>query len=649
MPSRNATSSPTTKKLKYKVDKVVILPEKRASKKKLEIHVNETSSPEAILHASWEFISAFHFFNTFKTYFHLPKSLSIDKLEQAMLAGKDEQDEALVEDEMTERFNRESSVLSQQSNASSASSTPQPARHHYLADFMIRIVSPLLTQRQKTLINRDNYEQCIADVFPDFPHFADMAVLDKIKVLKSIELAHVDIGDPELVSLQNGQSSQELRFAPLGSDYEGWVYWYFGDDRLYREIPIPIGRKPLTIADTLEFTFELVCATIQDWRDMIEKFKPTKRTSNRDLASAITTLAREMVAKLEAREENRLRHEAKIKRAKELELMPKKRSRRLEVKFDEQAKRQKLLDEAKEQAELEEKEHQMKAKEAKLAADRDRKEMQTEETKLRKDMFGVMNDFVLRGVETEADMKPLMAPINSKTTEEERVHKMKGWIKLLRGAVSVELVGEPPQQQQVQFVGQAANTVCLVQNTMRIYLATLLLFKLNPITLAYENTEEVHKKLVLNRYEAMDSFCKEFNMAIESISDAAVREDAIRMLTTVFAFDPAPEMDVTGQDGDAPSSLVPDVAMNADTATTTTTTATTTTPENTTKSTIAQPEALPASDSISTTTATEEPTAAKDDSTIKSQPPSLEPQEATIAPTDTDATSVPTVASLPAI
>lgn len=110
------------------------------------------------------------------------------------------------------------------------------------------------------------------------------------------------------------------------------MYWYFGDDRLYREIPIPIGRKPLTIADTLEFTFELVCATIQDWRDMIEKFKPTKRTSNRDLASAITTLAREMVAKLEAREENRLRHEAKIKRAKELELMPKKRSRRLEVK-----------------------------------------------------------------------------------------------------------------------------------------------------------------------------------------------------------------------------------------------------------------------------------------------------------------------------
>ncbi|CAO3614784.1 unnamed protein product [Mucor fragilis] len=459
MPSRNAASSPTSRKLKYKVDKVLITPERRVPKKKLEVHVNETSSPEAILHASWEFISAFHFFNTFKAYFHLPKSLSIDKLEQAMLAGKD--DDAMLqpeyeaaEDEHAAHLKRESSVTSQQSNASGAAS-PQPARR-YLANFMVHITAPLLTQRQKTLISTDNYEQFVADIFPDFTHFTDMSVLDKIKVLKSIEMAHVEIGDPELVSLQNGQSGQELRFAPLGSDYEGWVYWYFGDDRLYREIPLPVGRKTVTLSDTREFTFELACSTIQDWRDMIEKFKPTKRTSNRDLASAISALGREMVAKLEAREEYRLRNEAKIKRARELELMPKKRSRRLEVKFDEQAKRQKLLDEAREQAELEEQERQKKAKEAKLAADRERKELQAQETKLRKDMFAVMNDVVSHGLETEADMKPLRAPITLKTPQEERVHKMKGWIRLLRGTVSVELVVGKPQQ--VAFVGQNVDT-----------------------------------------------------------------------------------------------------------------------------------------------------------------------------------------------
>ncbi|GAN10273.1 hypothetical protein MAM1_0337c09811 [Mucor ambiguus] len=619
MPSRNAASS-NPKKLKYKVDKVVITPEKRVPKKKLEVLVNETSSPEAILHASWEFISAFQFFNTFKTYFHLPKSLSIDKLEQAMLAGKDDmqqQDDEPVEDELAVRMKRESSTLSQQSNASSTA-TPQPVRH-YLANFMVHIVSPLLTQRQRTLINTDNYEQFIADVFPDFTNFVEMSVLDKIKVIKSIEMAHVEIGDPELISLQNGQSGQELRFAPLGNDYEGWVYWYFGDERLYREIPLPIGRKTVTISDTLEFTFELVCSTAQEWRDVIDKFKPTKRTSNRDLASTITALGKEMIAKLEAREEYRLKNEAKIKRARELELIPKKRSRRLEVKFDEQAKRQKLLDEAKEQADLEEKERQKKAKEEKLAVDRDRKELQTEEAKLRKDLFGVINDFVSQDQETEADMKPLKALINSKTPQDERIQKMKGWIKLLRGTVSVELVGEP---QQIQFVGQGVDTALesvLFKNTMRIYLATLLLLKLNPITLAYENTEEVHKKLVLSRYDGIDAFCQELNTAIESISEAAVREDAIRMLMTIFtpvSAEESQQADIINQDQIAGSS-VPDAVLELDAATTTTTATPEDTIESTTALKIAEPTILPTSGSISA-----EIPAAKNDS-FKSQSASL--------------------------
>lgn len=93
-----------------------------------------------------------------------------------------------------------------------------------------------------------------------------------------------------------------------------------------------MGKKAATISDTSEFTFELMCSTINEWKDTIEKFKPTKRTASRQLASAITALGKEIIAKLEAREEQRLRHEAKMKRARELELIPKKRSRRLEVK-----------------------------------------------------------------------------------------------------------------------------------------------------------------------------------------------------------------------------------------------------------------------------------------------------------------------------
>lgn len=122
------------------------------------------------------------------------------------------------------------------------------------------------------------------------------------------------------------------RISPLGNDYAGWVYWYFGDNRLYREIPLPTGKKGASIADTLEFTFELVCSTIDGWKDTLKKFQPSKRLANKELASAINTLGSEVIANLEAKEEARLRQEAKIEKAKKMELIPKKRSRRLEAK-----------------------------------------------------------------------------------------------------------------------------------------------------------------------------------------------------------------------------------------------------------------------------------------------------------------------------
>lgn len=259
------------------------------------------------------------------------------------------------------------------------------------------------------------------------------------------------------------------RISPLGSDYAGWVYWYFGDNRLYREIPLPTGKKGASIADTLEFTFELVCSTIDGWKDTLKKFQSSKRLANKELASAINTLGLEVIASLEAKEEARLRQEAKIKKAKEMELIPKKRSRRLEAKviaikvyleciflmkclqFDEQAKRQKVLDEAREQAEMEELERKRQEKEAKLIADQERKEVQTEETRLRKEIHNYLTDLVVQGQESEADMKHLRTPLGSKSSPEERLEKMQGWIKLLKGAVSIELT----EQGTIQFVGES--------------------------------------------------------------------------------------------------------------------------------------------------------------------------------------------------
>ena len=39
---------------------------------------------------------------------------------------------------------------------------------------------------------------------------------------------------------------------------EGWSYWYFGGNRLYRETPIPNGKKGMQTLKNNQFTFELV-------------------------------------------------------------------------------------------------------------------------------------------------------------------------------------------------------------------------------------------------------------------------------------------------------------------------------------------------------------------------------------------------------
>ena len=125
-----------------------------------------------------------------------------------MLANKDDiqQQNDEVGDDALMHLKRESSVLSQQSNQSG---TPQLMRN-YLANFMIHILSPLLTQRQKNAISNDNYEDYIAEVFPEYTNFSEMSILDKIKVLKSIELAHVEIAHPDLLALQSDKSSGAL-------------------------------------------------------------------------------------------------------------------------------------------------------------------------------------------------------------------------------------------------------------------------------------------------------------------------------------------------------------------------------------------------------------------------------------------------------
>ena len=82
-----------------------------------------------------------------------------------------------------------------------------------------------------------------------------------------------------------------------------------------------------------DFTFELVCHSIESWHQTVKIFESTKsKGAAKELGVKICELALEIIGKMEAREAARLRNEAKLKKARELELVPRKRSRRLEVK-----------------------------------------------------------------------------------------------------------------------------------------------------------------------------------------------------------------------------------------------------------------------------------------------------------------------------
>lgn len=113
----------------------------------------------------------------------------------------------------------------------------------------------------------------------------------------------------------------------MGSDDDGWTYWYFGDQRLYREVPIPNGQRGVNMMNSTDFTFQLVCSTVEGWHDTMKKItKPMK------LADAISEVGLKSIAIFESREYTRQSKIKKLQRAKELESVPKKRSSRLEAK-----------------------------------------------------------------------------------------------------------------------------------------------------------------------------------------------------------------------------------------------------------------------------------------------------------------------------
>ncbi|KAG1440245.1 hypothetical protein G6F56_012002 [Rhizopus delemar] len=199
--------------------------------------VNEESSPDKILCSSWLFLTSFQFFSLFKTYFKLD-NLTIEELEEALL---------------------------------------QPEPNDRLKTVLILIISPLLSNVKKHLINTENYETYLFSLFPEFGTcFATLSIIDKIKLFKKIEEANMENVNEQFLTWRNNEVDEKsLRLSSLGKDSEGWSYWNFGN-RLYRETPISIGKRATKTIQENQFTFELVCSTVEEWEKLLEDLQQKK-------------------------------------------------------------------------------------------------------------------------------------------------------------------------------------------------------------------------------------------------------------------------------------------------------------------------------------------------------------------------------------
>ncbi|CEG68249.1 hypothetical protein RMATCC62417_04546 [Rhizopus microsporus] len=429
---------------------------------KLTISVTEDSSPEQILRSSWLFLSTFQFFFLFQDYFEL-FSLNIEQLENAMM---------------------------------------QQDSNEFLKQFMCHVVTPLLNSHQRRAINPDNYEQYLFTLFPEFgPKFQKLHIVDRIQLLKRIEEAHLENSSEDFLAWKNSMDVNELRVAPLGKDDVGWSYWYFGNARLYREIPVSNGKKGLKEIKDNQFTFELVCSNLEDWERIVESFRTTKRKT-RELSEKIIELGEEVIAKIKSREAAKLKQEARLKRAKELEQIPKKRSRRLEAKA--KAKRQKVEEIANQQAILEEIERQKREREAKQQREEEQRQYRTEDARLKMNVSDYIKQKMNDAEEEDErlEYKQLKNQLHKDASRQEKLKKMRGLLKLLKEDEEISISLTVDKEKQITFEGDnKALEHILFKMMLRLYL----------LDQGDESFTEAYKKLLLNKYRSLKDFCVDMN------------------------------------------------------------------------------------------------------------------------------------------
>eukprot|EP00123_Amoebidium_parasiticum_P011384 comp20682_c1_seq2/m.26898 comp20682_c1_seq2/g.26898 ORF comp20682_c1_seq2/g.26898 comp20682_c1_seq2/m.26898 type:complete len:375 (-) comp20682_c1_seq2:18-1142(-) len=338
----------------------------------LEIPVIKAGPPEESLwqlRSMWELAATVHFLSIFKPFLHLAQGFSV-KVEDIETALCDP--ESLLMAELHVKLLR--ALLHRDDITYS---------HEIESKVHSKLITTVLWQDilVEVLKERgDNYNP-LAEAL-----YVEISLQDRMKILHL--LCELLMTDETLLNFveEKELEADAMRGRSIGTDSHGSIYWYFDDQRLYREVPVveagkgrkatptPKKRQPgrapsrssarrrgrqeedepsddegaapngVDTPRPVDFTvvrpetaqwphlvvkkkyqWETVCVTSRDWEAIVAWLANPKGQHETDLASELTVISEAVIPPLQARERE-------IEKQKLLDAIPRKRSHRIQRK-----------------------------------------------------------------------------------------------------------------------------------------------------------------------------------------------------------------------------------------------------------------------------------------------------------------------------
>ncbi|KAI8922193.1 hypothetical protein DFJ77DRAFT_445680 [Powellomyces hirtus] len=164
---------------------------------------------------------------------------------------------------------------------------------YQLIELHIQLLKVLLGSLNARLVTKETWQTYLWKEWAKRPddheidiegiEYSELPLRSRVIILHRLCEWQLDNSEKFRASLPD-EDEAEWRVESVGTDAKGNTYWLFDDNRLYKEAPAAATgkarnqKKGRGKSGKQEPSWELECATIEDWESFPEKFKKTRST-----------------------------------------------------------------------------------------------------------------------------------------------------------------------------------------------------------------------------------------------------------------------------------------------------------------------------------------------------------------------------------